>query len=185
MRQPDAMVMRRQGPPPSSTLHLLVARRCRGIIYGAAVSPLLLLIILASVYPDVNRTEVPDWRPLVSRADEALNNGDRYEARRLYLHADRVAYWRKDWEGLIVAACCINKLDGVTRPHSRTLAILFRAAAMAEQAQSRQGITAVAKSLALLGSDEAAATVLARIQPGWPNEAANFDSRNLLGGCAR
>ncbi|MGH7784886.1 MAG: hypothetical protein ACREO5_13720, partial [Candidatus Binatia bacterium] len=67
--------------------------------YIAAVSPLLLLIVLARLYPDVIRTEIPDWRPLISLADEASNSGDRYRARYLYSQVDRVAYWQKDWEG--------------------------------------------------------------------------------------
>jgi hypothetical protein len=155
------------------------------ITYIAAVSPVLLLIVLANVYPDLNRTEIPDWRPFISLADEASNRGDRYEARRLYLQVDRVAYWRKDWEGLVAAACHINKLDGVNRPSSKALHILFRALATAERAQSRRGLATVAKSLSLLGSDEAASAVLGRIQPSWPNEEMSFDNLTLLGGCSR
>jgi len=151
----------------------------------AAVSPVLLLIVLASIYPGLNRAEIPDWRPLISLADEASNRGDRYEARRLYLQVDRVAYWRKDCEGLVAAACRINKLDGVNRPYSKSLAILFRASTIAERAQSRQGLATVAKSLSLLGSDEAASAILARVQPKFPNEVTGFDNRYLLEGCPR
>jgi hypothetical protein len=162
MRQPDAMVMRGQATRSNSTPCWRVAARFRVITYMAAVSPVLLLIVLASVYPGLNRAEIPDWRPLISLADEASNRGDRYEARRLYLQVDRVAYWRKDWEGLVAAACRINKLDGVNRPYSKALSILFRASTTAELAQSRRGLVTVAKSLSLLGSDEAASAVLAR-----------------------
>ena len=185
MRQPDAMVMRGQATRSNSTPYWRVAARFRVFTYMAAVSPVLLLIVLASVCPGLNRAEIPDWRPLISLADEASNRGDRYEARRLYLHVDRVAYWQKDWEGLIAAACGINKLDGVSRPRSRALAILFRASTTAERAQSRRGLATVAKSFSLLGSDEAASAVLARIQPSWPNEAIDFDNLALLGRCAR
>ena len=135
MRQPDAMVMRGQATRSNSTPYWRVAARFRVFTYMAAVSPVLLLIVLASVYPGLNRAEIPDWRPLISLADEASNRGDRYEARRLYLQVDRVAYWRKDWEGLVAAACRINKLDGVNRPYSRALAILFRASTTAERAR--------------------------------------------------
>ena len=185
MHEPNAMLMKAQTALSNSTPCWRVTARYRVIMYMAAISPLLLLIVLANIYPDLNRTEIPDWRPLISRADETLNRGDRYEARRLYLHVDRVAYWQKDWEGLIAAACGINKLDGVSRPHSRVLAILFRASTTAERAQSRRGLATVAKSFSLLGSDEAASAVLARIQPSWPNEAIEFDNPTLLGGCFR
>ena len=185
MHEPNAMLMKAQATLSNSTPGRRAAARCRVITYIAAISPLLLLIVLANIYPDLNRTEIPDWRPLISRADETLNRGDRYEARRLYLHVDRVAYWQKDWEGLIAAACGINKLDGASRPHSRALTILFRASTTAERAQSRRGLATVAKSFSLLGSDEAASAVLARIQPSWPNEAIDFDNPTLLGGCFR
>jgi hypothetical protein len=181
MHEPNAMPMKAQAALSNSTPFWRVTARCRVITYIAAISPLLLLIVLANIYPDLNRTEIPDWRPLISRADETLNRGDRYEARRLYLHVDRVAYWQKDWAGLIAAACGINKLDGVSRPHSKVLAILFRASTIAERAQSRRGLATVAKSFSLLGSDEAASAVLARIQPSWPNEAIEFDNSTLLG----
>jgi len=185
MRQPDAMVMRGQATRSNSTPYWRVAARFLVFKYMAAVSPVLLLIVLASIYPGLNRAEIPDWRPLISLADEASNRGDRYEARRLYLQVDRVAYWRKDWEGLVAAACRINKLDGVNRPYSKSLAILFRASTIAERAQSRQGLATVAKSLSLLGSDEAASAILARVQPKWPNEVTGFDNRYLLEGCSR
>jgi hypothetical protein len=184
MRQPNAIVTRGQATRSNSTLWLRVAARCRVITYIAAVSPLLVMLVLASLHPDLNRTETPDWRPLISLADEASNRGDRYQARGLYLRVDRVAYWRKDWEGLVAAACRINALDGVSLPYSTALSILFRASTTAESAQSRRGLATVAKSLSLLGSDEAASAILARIQPSWPNEAITFDHLTL-GGCAR
>ena len=153
MRQPNAIMMGRQEIPSNSTPFWCVATRCRVITYVmAAVLPLLLLIVVARFDPELNRSESTDWNSLISRADEALSRGDRYEARRLYVQVDRVAYWRNDWQGLVAAACRINKLDGVNRPYSKSLAILFRASTIAERGQSRQGL---AKSLSLLGSDEA------------------------------
>ena len=184
MRQSDSMIMRGQATISNSKPFWCVVTRCRVFTYMAGVSPVLLLIVLASVYPGLNRTEIPDWRPLISFADKASNTGDRYEARRLLLQVDRIAYWRKDWEGLVAAACRINKLDGVNRPYSKSLSILFRASTIAESAQSRQGLATVAKSLSLLGSEEAASAVLARIQPNWPNEWISFDSRFSLEGCS-
>jgi len=184
MRQPDAIVLRGQPARSSSSRDSFVATLCRLLTYFAAVSPLLLIIVLAGVYPELNRTETSDWRSLVSLADEASKRGDRYEARRLYSQIDRVAYWQNDWQGLVTAACRINKLDGVRAAPSRSLSILFRAATVAERVKSREGLATVAKSLSLLGSDHAAALVVARVEPNWPNEMAAVDARYLLAGCA-
>ena len=181
----QTMVMRGQATRSNSTPYWRVAARLRVITYIATASSLLLMLVLARLYPDLNRTEIPDWRPLISLADEAANRGDWYGARHLYLQVDRVAYWRQDWEGLVAAACRIHQLDGVNRPYSRALSILFRASMTAERAESRRGVVTVAKSLSLLGSDEAASAVLVRIQPSWPEEAISFDNLTLLGGCSR
>jgi hypothetical protein len=183
MRQSDAIVMGGQARA-NSTLYWRVAARCRVIAYLAAVTPLLLMLVLASLFPALNRTEVPDWRPLISHADASFNRGDLYQARHLYLQVVRVASWREDWQGLVTAACRINRLDGVNRPYSKALSILFRASTAAELAQSRRGLASVAKSLSLLGSDEAASAVLARTQPSWPNEALGFDDPSLFEGCS-
>jgi hypothetical protein len=186
MRQPNAIMMGRQEIPSNSTQFWCVATRCRVITYVmAAVLPLLLLIVVARFDPELNRSESTDWNSLISRADEALSRGDRYEARRLYVQVDRVAYWRNDWQGLVAAACRINKLDGVNRPYSKSLAVMFRASTIAERGQSRQGLATVAKSLSLLGSDEAASAILARIQPNWPYEVTSADNRSSLVGCSR
>jgi len=115
MRQPDAIVMRGQATPSNPT-DWRFAAQCRVITYTVAISLFLLILVLASRYSDLNRTEISDWRQIISLAEEASNRGDRYQARRLYLQADRVAYWRQDWEGLVAAACRINSLDGVHRP---------------------------------------------------------------------
>jgi hypothetical protein len=185
MRLPDAMVMKGQAIRANSLASCYVATQYRAIKYIAAVSPLLLLLVLASIYPAFNRTEIPEWRQLVSLADQALNRGDRYEARRLYLQVDRVAYWRKDWGGLVAAACRINKLDGVNGPSSKALAILFRASTAAELAQSYRGLATVALSLSMLGSNEAASAVLDRIQPNWANDPITSDDLSLIAGCSR
>ncbi len=185
MRLPDAMVMREQATTSSATPYWRIAAACRVITYIMAVSPLLLILVLAGLYPYLNRTEAPDWRPLISVGDQAMNSGDRYEARRLYLQADRVAYWRKDWEGLIAAACRINKLDGVSRPSSKAVSILFRASTTAELVQSYRGLATVALSLSMLGSDAAASAVLSRVQAHWPTEPVRSEDLALLAGCSR
>ena len=185
MRLPDAMVMREQATISSATPYWRIAAACRVITYIMAVSPHLVILVLAGLYPYLNRTEVPDWRPLISVGDQAMNSGDRYEARRLYLQADRVAYWRKDWEGLIAAACRINKLDGVSRPSSKAVSILFRASTTAELVQSYRGLATVALSLSMLGSDAAASAVLSRVQAHWPTEPVRSEDLALLAGWSR
>jgi hypothetical protein len=185
MRLPDAMVISGQTTSSSAKTYGRVAAACRVITYVMAVSPLLLILVLAGLYADFNRSETPDWRPLISVGDKAMTSGDRYEARRLYLQADRVAYWRKDWEGLVAAACRINKLDGVSRPSSKAVSILFRASATAELVQSYRGLATVALSLSMLGSDAASSAVLNRVQPHWSPEPVRSDDLALLAGCSR
>jgi hypothetical protein len=184
MRQSDLMTMRAQAIRSNSTPSWL-AMQCRVITYIAAVLPFLLIMVLAGLYPDLNRANISDWRSLLPLADEAANRGDRYEARRLYLQVDRIAYWRKDWEGLIIAACRINKLDGGIRPSSRAVLILFRAATTAEHNQSYRGLATVALGLSMLGSDAAAAATVSRVQAHWPNEPVRSDDLALLAGCKR
>jgi hypothetical protein len=184
MRQSDLMTMRGQAIRSNSTPSW-IATQCRVITYIAAVMPLLLIIVLAGLYPHLNRANISDWRSLISLADEASNSGDRYEARRLYLQADRIAYWRKDWEGLIVAACRINKLDGAGRPSAKAVSILFRASTTAEQAQSYRGLATAALALSMLGSDAAAAAIVSRAQAHWPNDPVRSEDLALLAGCSR
>jgi hypothetical protein len=142
------------------------------------------MIVLASQNPDLNRAEIPDWKPIIALADESSSRGDLYQARHLYLQSARAASWGQDWAGLVTAACRINRLDGINGPYSRAYSFLIQAATAAESAQSRQGVATVAKSLSLLGADDFASAVSARIQPHWQNQTAGFDDRVLLGGCS-
>ena len=157
---------------------------CQATAYIAAVLPLLLMIVLASQNPDVNRAEIADWRPILALADESSSRGDLYQARHLYMQGGRAASWGNDWAGLVAVACRINRLDGIDGPYSPAFSFLIRASMAAESGQSRQGVATVAKSLSLLGADEFASAVSARIQPNWPNEAGDFDNRALLEGCS-
>jgi hypothetical protein len=184
MRQSDLMTMRGQAMRSNSTPSW-IATQCRVITYVGAVLPLLLIMVLAGLYPHLNRANISDWRSLISLADEASNSGDRYEARRLYLQADRIAYWRKDWQGLVTAACRINKLDGGIGPSSKAVLILFRAATTAEHTQSYRGLATVALGLSMLGSDAAAAAIVSRVQAHWSNEPVRSDDLALLAGCKR
>jgi hypothetical protein len=157
---------------------------CRVIACIAAVLPLLLMLVLARHYPDLNGADIPDWRPIISLADESSSKGDLDQARHLYLQAGRAASWRQDWAGLVAAACHINRLDGTNGPYARAFSFLIQASAAAELGQSRPGVATVAKSLSLLGADNLASAVLGRIQPTWPTETASVDDRALLEGCS-
>jgi hypothetical protein len=183
MRQ-DVMAIKVPAGWSSVAQYWRAAARCRMTAYIAATAPLLLMIVLAGLYPDLNQTKIPDWRPLISRADASWNSGDLYQARHLYLQVERAASWRQDWAGLIAAACRINRMDGVNGPYSKAFSILVRAATVAELEQSRHGVATVAKSLSLLGAQEAAAAILARIQPSWPNETVVFDDLAMVEGCS-
>ncbi len=156
---------------------------CCVIAYLATVLPLLMIFFLARIYPDLNRQEIPDWRPKISVAEESLEKGDLYQARHLYLQAGRIASWRKDWAGLIAAACGFKRLDGVVGPYSKAFSMLIRATTAAELLQSRRGIATVATAFAIIGSDRAATAVLARIQPYWPDETNDPGSVQLLEVC--
>ena len=95
MHEPNAMLMKAQATLSNSTLCWRTAARCRVITYLSAISAASVADCSGETFsPDLNRTESPDWRPLISPT-EMLNRGDRYEARRLYLYVDRVAYWQK------------------------------------------------------------------------------------------
>src|SRR5262245_31517827 len=173
----DVMILRGRAARWNVTLFWRVAA------YMAAASPVVLMLILTILYLDLNPREIPHWRSFISQADEAANRGDLYGARHLYLQVNRVAYWEKDWEGLVAAACRLSRLDSAHGPYSQVSSILFRAWTTAERAQSRLGLVAVAKSFSRLGSDEAASVVLARIQSSWPAEPISFDHLTSLRGC--
>ena len=157
--------------------------RWRNIMYPAALLPLLLLLVVAKLYSDLNLAEIPDWRPLISRAEEARMTGDRDRSRHLYLQAQRVANWRDDWAGLVAAACGIYRLDGVGGPYAKPYALLVRAALVAERVGSRRGIGTVTRAFALIGAEKAAQAVLGRSRPNWPDEANDLDAGQLLQAC--
>jgi hypothetical protein len=129
------------------------------------------VVALAWLRPDFNRTEAPDWRPVLALAEAAQEKGDLYGARHLYLQVDRIASWQQDWSGLMAAACGMKRLDGAAGPYSKTFAILIRAMMAAESKQSRAGIAAVADVLDSMRVHKAASMVLSRIRPDWPQEA--------------
>src|SRR5918999_1352863 len=80
----------------------------RLIGYIGAVSPFLLLLVLAWLRPDFNRTEIPAWQSVLALAEASSKQGNLYEARHLYSQVERIAAWRREWEGLVAAACGIK-----------------------------------------------------------------------------
>jgi hypothetical protein len=142
----------------------------RTIGYVTVILPFLLMIVLAWLRPEFNQPAVPDWKSVVAHANAALGKGDLYEARYLYGQVDQIASWKEEWEGLIAAACGLTRVDGVPRPYSRSLTILFRATMIAENKQSRQGIVTIAQALRVMGKDQAAAKIMDRIRSDWPEE---------------
>jgi hypothetical protein len=142
----------------------------RTIGYATVILPFLLMLALAWLRPEFNRSEPPDWKPVVVRANAALEKGDLYEATYLYGQVDQIASWKQEWEGLIAAACGLKKLEGVSGPYSRSLTILLRATMIAENKQSRQGMVTIAQAVQVMGKHEAASKIMARIRSDWPKE---------------
>ena len=130
----------------------------------------LFLVGFAWMRSDFNREEVPDWRPVLARAEASLEKRELYDARSLYSRAAQLASWREDWGGLLAAACGMKMLDRQSGPYSNVHTILVRAMMAAENEQSREGITAVARAFAAIGQDNAASMALSRIHMSWPEE---------------
>ncbi len=95
---------------------------------------------------DFSGREIPDWKPVLARADAAWGKGDLHDAKHLYLQAGKFAVWRDDWAGLLAAACGVKRLERERGPYSSTNALLLRAMVAAEKRQSRSGLVAVAKA---------------------------------------
>ena len=140
----------------------------------------LFLVGFAWMRPDFNREEIPDWRPVLARAEASLEKSELYDARSLYSRAARLASWREDWGGLLAAACGMKMLDRQSGPYSNVHTILVRAMMAAESGQSREGIAAVARAFAAMGQDEAASMAVGRIQTNWAE--AIQDSGNVQTG---
>ena len=133
----------------------------------------LFLVGFAWTRPNFNREEIPDWRPVLARAEAALERNELYDAKSLYSQAARLASWREDWGGLLAAACGMKALDNDSGPYSSVHTILVRAMMAGESRQSRAGMTAVASAFAAMGEDRAASMVLSRIQTDWPEDTQN------------
>lgn len=130
----------------------------------------LFLVGFAWTRPDFNREEIPDWRPVLARAEASVEKSELYDARSLYSRAARLASWREDWGGLLATACGMKMLDHESGPYSNVHTILVRAMMAAESRESRAGIGAVARAFAAIGQDKAASMAFGRIQTNWPEE---------------
>ena len=179
MQHIQAAALKRPAPASYSDQSRRAAR-WRTIAYVVTIG-LFLLMALAWIRPDLNRTEIPDWRPVLALADAAWGKEDLYAARHLYLQVDWIASSQQDWEGLVAAACGIQRLDGAEGPYSKTFAILVRAVTAAESRQSRTGIAAVAGVFVAVGEEKVASMVASRIRPDWPEELLDSSSIAALG----
>jgi hypothetical protein len=142
----------------------------RAIGYLSVILPFLLMIAFAGLRPEFNRSEAPDWRPVIAGANAALEKGDLYEARYLYGQVDQIASWKEEWEGHLAAACGLKRLDDVPGPYSRYVTVLLRAAMIAENKQSRRGMVTIAQALRVVGKHDAASRIMDRIRSDWPEE---------------
>jgi len=151
------------------------AQSWRRIAYTAGLLLVLFLGVVAWMRRDFRNPQIPDWRPVLVLADATQEKGDLYYAKSLYSQVGRLAARREDWEGLVVAACAMNKLDKQKGRYSPTNALLLRAMIAAETKQDRSGMAAVAKAFAARGEDKVASMILSRIQENWvvkSNESA-------------
>jgi hypothetical protein len=150
--------------------------------YLATLAPWILVVGLAWSRPDWNRGEIPDWRPVFASAAAALQRGDLYEARHLYMQTERIASWRHDWSGLVASACGFRRLDSQGGPYSKTFSILVRALTAAESVRSRAGVAVVAHAFAALGEPKASSLSLSRIRRDWPVDSET-SHESFMEGC--
>jgi hypothetical protein len=130
------------------------------ITYPASLVVFPVLAALTWTQCDFSGREIPDWKPILARADAAWGKGDFDSAKHLYSHAGKFAVWRDDWAGLLAAACGIKQLERERGPYSSAHALLLRAMVAAEKRQSQSGLVAVAKTFAALGENKVASMVL-------------------------
>jgi hypothetical protein len=70
MQETHAMVISGEATRSDPVPYSCVAARYRVIAYLAAVSPLLLMLLLAALYHDPHRTEIVDRKPVISVTDK-------------------------------------------------------------------------------------------------------------------
>jgi hypothetical protein len=146
--------------------------RWRAVGYWLVILLFFMLIIAAWLRPEFNRPKVADWKSVLARADHAWQAGDLQRARHLYLKADRIASWSRDWQGTVAAACRFKQLDGVSARYWKAHTLLIRAGIFAQEKQSRQAMATIAEAFNMLGQHQTASLSLGRVGAGWPSENA-------------
>jgi hypothetical protein len=149
------------------------AESWRGVIHGALLLVFFVLGVFVWMRWNFSARPITDWQPVLALADAALERGDLYYAKSLYVQAGRLSTGRDDWAGLLAAACGMQKLERQRGRRSETTALLLKAMAAAKARQSRSGLAAVAQAFTALGQDQVAAMVLAQSGQGWVEESAN------------
>jgi len=139
--------------------------------YVAALLALGALVASLSLV-DFDRRPAVDWKSILEQAAIARESGDLTDARSLYARAARVAFWYKEWEGLLASACGLSKLDGGKKNRSYVDDMLVQAMIAAEGAQSRVGIENVARAFIALGQEQAAAMAISSLKSHWPQKVA-------------
>jgi hypothetical protein len=142
----------------------------RSLAVGRSLAVALLLVLLASLgaCPDSTRRETHDWKAAVAFADAAWQRGDLLEAQSAYLRAARIASWKDDWKGMLAAACGMKRIEDARAIYLNTRSVLVPAMIGAERNRSGTGLRAVAQAFTTIGERDAAAMVLSKVEPGWP-----------------
>ena len=109
------------------------------VVRDWSLSFIFVSVGFAWMRPDFNREEIPDWRPVLARAEASMEKRELYEARSFYSRAARLASWREDWGGLLAAACGMKMLDHESGPYSNVHTILVRAMMAAERQRKSSG----------------------------------------------
>lgn len=146
-------------------------KRKRWANFIAVIGPVLLVLFFWGLAvkwwtdPHVYRRPVRGWLSAFAQAELLREKGDLYGASSYYAMAAQWASSADDWEGLLAAACGLQKLGDVRDPGMNSLTILIRAMLAAERKQSTEGLEAVAKAFRANG-ERFASLALSRIQKG-------------------
>lgn len=120
-------------------------------------------------------SHLPIGTPVFIQAETARKTGDIDKARSLYLHVGRVAFWYRDWAGVLTGPMRIKQNQQKKSDHG-VRGMLVQAMIAAEMKQSRVGIGAVGRALKSLGEDKGAVMALLRIRPNWPEGELSLDA---------
>jgi hypothetical protein len=132
---------------------------------------------------DIQGEEPPGWRPVLVEAERSFGKRDLYQAKFLYASAGHIASLRQDWEGLLAAACGMNKLGGLDAYSIEIHTLLAGAVLAAENKQSKAGMHAVSKAFAMIGEDGLGSAILSRVQESWVDQTNRSLSEAVWGSC--